>query len=467
MQNHGAGDSRLLEDFETLTRPRRMARWGKKLAIAAVLCLLLVLCGLECWPNGKEMDKQPQGTQTPAPAVAFSASSDALESITVAMPGEAYTLVRTENKTYTILHAENFPIRQSVAQLLWMQCASIPVQQVFELPDDAAAMGLENEETYLTIRLKDGTEQRLLLGFSAPTGGRYARMEGGKQGYVLSDHVADTLITPMNKLHVLDMPAFAMISAPASITIENRKQDERWEIVKTSFRVSSSGYEVTKPHVLADAGEMAALIEDISKLQVISYAGKQSTLDWGPIEYTITETDGMGNELRYAIGRHRDADNVFFTMDDEDVYLLQPRQIAFLDALRAETLTDRFLCLISLDQIQELSLERKNQSDSWFIQPTEGVWKLNGQQADEALFRQFFSYLSSLTVDRVLEEESMSTEISWEGSLTCYGIDGTELHRIRFAPYDHNYDLVSRSEDLLVLVEKGKLEKLYQLCAGQ
>ena len=61
----------------------------------------------------------------------------------------------------------------------------------------------------------------------------------------------------------------------------------------------------------------------------------------------------------------------------------------------------------------------------------------------------------------------MSTEISWEGSLICYGDDGTELHRIRFAPYDHNYDLVSRSEDLLVLVEKGKLEKMYQLCAGQ
>jgi hypothetical protein len=253
--------------------------------LLVAVALLAVLGGLVYWSTVDEKAKEDQPSPDAAPKI-LDIAEDQFQEIEIRPAGKpAVILKTTESGEWEMTAPETWPVDQSTAGSLVSTLSSLNSDRlVEENATDFKPFGLESPELEVSVRKKDGSAVRLLVGDQNPTGSYYfARLADDPRLFTLPSYNKSSLEkTPSDlrdkRLLRFDSGKLARVELQAKgQTVEFGKNDDKqWQIVKPApYRTES--FQVDElVRKLSDARmEASAFDEDPPKAAAAFAAGSR------------------------------------------------------------------------------------------------------------------------------------------------------------------------------------------------
>lgn len=459
----------LLDSAEQLTGSRN----GKKkhipgilvLAIVAIVCIggLVVVYSL---------GQQTEEAASPSLVLTQLAGTE-LSSVEITRDDEHFVLLNDGGAGYQLEGNTAFMVNESVARRLIAQCTRLEAQSIVnEEAENMAEYGLELPETKITIRMRNGEERTVCIGYQSPASNYYASILGQKRVYAIAPTVAEALMLPMNELHALQTPAIKEPYAPAYLCIEwpdvaQKRSMQSLVIMKQPRKdvgIGASNYIMTQPFVYdVDVAMLALLVENIAAMKVESYIGERTTEALYEIDEAvqITVRDTAGTEVRLRVGAKADEQHRYICFNDEPaVYLISADAVSFLDDITLAGCIDRFIHLVSIDKLHRVIITSHTRTDTLVVErQPEQVYLINGRTLNEDVFKNFYQELCGLTANGIVTstEELGEAELRVEFELT-----GDVKLSVEYIELDREHYAVRRDGSVYVYVQKSKVMKLLE-----
>ena len=173
---------------------------NKKL-LTVVIALIVLFAGATAFlllTGDKEPDTQ--GTETEGETYTlFDIPSASLKEVEVNAADFNIKAVNTGDSEWTIDGENAEEISPQKAFGLAGTVSNLMSQNKYEKPDDLSAYGLDNPSITVTLRLKDGTENKLYIGdLSAALGEYFAMKDGDDAVYTVYKHKVDAMLEPVS-----------------------------------------------------------------------------------------------------------------------------------------------------------------------------------------------------------------------------------------------------------------------------
>ena len=200
----------VLEDATTLTGKRKRHH-PALIWLISIVCVA-ALCGAGYLASKTEApadDAQVEATEAPDYTTQLlSHSSDEIKSVTVNYNGQTYTVLNNGDDGLAIDGYDNFKLNTDTAKSLITRGTTLITQStVAENCTDLAQYGLDNPTSTFTYEYTDGTTTTLELGNKSPMTYYYLKLAGDNTVYSVYSSVATTMMTTLESLHTVEMPA--------------------------------------------------------------------------------------------------------------------------------------------------------------------------------------------------------------------------------------------------------------------
>ena len=459
----------LLDSAETLRGSSR----PKKKRLPAVIAVGVIVIACVGGLAALRMSRPQQEGKTVSLALVEFAAAD-VDSIQMMSPHESYTLHNDNGFGYSIDGMDSFKVDASTARRMIAQSGHLIAQSIVsEKASNMAEYGLAKPAVSVSIRNRNGESKTVYIGDQSPVSSYYACIAGQDTVYALAPTVAETLMKPLRDLHAVVTPSIAEPYAPAYLYIEWPEETEKrgmrvLEIQKQPRKdigIGASNYLITQPITYdVDVAAMAALVENIAAIKAESYAGEMMDPSAYGMECAVTliMRDAAGTEVYMEIGGKTEDQQRYLRFDRESaVYSIAAEKLAFLDEITLAGSIDRFISLVGIGKVEEITVSAQDRVDVIRILPQEEqlLYNVNGHEVGENAFKTFYQEVCALTANGiVMEAENLNApDIVMHFKLA----DGIELH-VEYIAFDRENYAVRRDGSTYVYVQKSKLAQLLE-----
>ena len=387
-----------------------------------------------------------------------------------------YAQFNNEGKSYIIRNGEKASIEgyesyiideDALFYALYDVC-SVEISHKIESKDFALSdFGLDKEDRSLVLKLKDGTQKKLVIGNSANFEGEYyARLN-------------DTICT------IGQYEAQAILKNPEEYrsnnicTIDNTSITE-YEIKKgeqTIFAVhfdeessnaelGIAGYKMTYPYkgVIASSDKIDAIAEKLTSLSAVTIVEEnpKNLAVYGlDAPYTLTVKDANG-KVTVKMGSYA-GDNTIYVMQGDlpVVYTAQCPFYEIVKEAKAQDYIDRLIHIFNIENVSGITVSADGESYDLSITKKgedEYSYKINGKHSVEKNFKAIYQKIIGVAAAEFSESQVSGTE---KCTITFNFTDGSKKE-FKYCTYDERYSIVKANNSMTCLTLTKNLDEILE-----
>ncbi len=370
---------------------------------------------------------------------------------------------KQEKKEWRTAREGDINLQQSKIDSLAYDLATINAEQMVEEDvEDLSIYGLLEPSGILEVILDDGGSETFHVGDKTPTGtGYYFRKYDENIIYTIYSHKGESFTSTLNdyrEKQLVNLNAEDIIS----IEIEAQGQEKLFIQQKKDDTSDDEGYgylsiwDVIRPYKRNGDNEKIhdLILDNLTQITIKDFINDmpKDLNEYGlnPAKYTIKVVDKENNIFSLLLGDNKDSNSIYIKLEDgKSVYTIESNTVQFKD-IDPFTLIERFVYLINIDTVDKFIvkhegkesifeiIQEKNEDDG--DEDQSFIYKANGKDIEESLFKKFYQQVIGLTVDQVY---SIPVEGNAEVSYTFYHNDGSDDVTVNFISVDdRNYAVV-------------------------
>lgn len=441
-------------DENTLKRPLRRRPQG---LLSAVLAVITLLCFLGLWlPVGERgTGETAQRTDSVQPM-----AGQQMTSVTVSTQESAFTLVPGADGAYAFRDGAGV-VNQDAASRLFAQLRGLTLTAA-DGAVSAADCGLDAPAGWVEMTTASGT-LRVAVGDLLPSGGRR---------YVLYDdaiYTAPLFVSglPQESAYHAVPTLYTTSDMPECVWVEKRDHSRVSAGVNHGRSLGVTSLAVLEPFEWEmDIEQAAKLIDRICSLEFTGWAM--------PLNDETRALCGLDDPLRLGATYLVDGEEVSWSLliggvagdaryacveGDDNIFYLSAENAAYFEQLDAANLMNRFAGLVSLQAMRSLHAEWAEGSVELQVEGERML--VNGQELDEATFRNLYQQIIAPRVDGMVAIEEDADLGPARLSLTYTIVDGSE-ERIAYHPLNADYNLLVRNGECLFFVGREKVDAVIE-----
>ncbi len=429
----------------------------KNILILGIVILVLVVGYVAIQIYDPEAGS-PMGTPAPAYAM-YQAEMDDILRLTVTNGDVAYSVSRG-NGPWVLNDDPNLEISQEKVNTLLYLCANVSAVEPVENPGEPAAYGLDVPMRSVTLTKKDGTEDRILIGNTAPDGlNCYAMVEGEDKIYMKNGASCSNMICPAEDL--FDLALYTVASEEITGITIARKNARTIELTKNPAEEvdgeNSYEWEMLAPVVktaneFAIAEKLLTTVNSVTASAVVFAPEQGEDYGFSAPEASFTVKAGE-QEYTVMVGK-TEGDLSYVKLSGRNlIYRLPKSKLGFLSSGYLEYV-EKNICVEQLKDVSSVVLSGGGKSYTL----STADYTVSGKKISESAFKNIYQALAGLVMDDFTENRGGETLYT----LSYHRKDGREI-KVEFLSYDdRNYQVkVDGSGNLLI--RKKQIENVLAL----
>ena len=387
-----------------------------------------------------------------------------------------YAQFNNEGKSYIIRNGEKVSIEgyesyiideDALSSALSNVC-SVAISHKIESKESALSdYGLDKEGKSLVLKLKDGTQKKLVIGNSANFEGEYyAKLN--ETICTISDYEAQAILKNPDEYRRSDI-----------CTIDNTSVTE-YEIKKgtqTIFAVhfdeessnaefGMAGYKMTYPYkgVIASSDKINAIAEKLTSLSAVTIVEEnpKNLAAYGlDSPYTLTVKDANG-KVTVKMGDYA-GDNTVYVMQGDlpVVYIAECPFYEIVKEAKAQDYIDRLIHIFNIENVSGITISADGKSYDLSITKKgedEYSYKINGKHSVEKNFKAVYQKIIGVTAAEFSEKEVSGTE---KCTITFKFTDGSKK-AFKYYIYDERYSIVKANNGMTCLTLTKNIDEILE-----
>jgi hypothetical protein len=411
---------------------------------------------------------------TPTPRLGNLESSNLVKietsGLTLEKKGDVWELVSLEGQT----PPDGIELDQSQINSLTYSLASVWIDRVVEEePEDLSVYGLDNPLARASVTDSEGKRVEYLRGEMTPSRTSYYVMEeGDPKVYIVSAYSADNFSFTLDKIRTRYLIPNFDISTLTHLTIELPEArieiGPKPEMLPNYLTTSFTAFLMTSPYKLArgvDSEALGKLMEPLGSLQIEDFIddNPSSLAPYGldkPVKLFVQAKESepldllIGSEAggsRYA--KLAGSGRVFTLRGLDDVLTIKPF-----------SLVDKFALILNIDLVERLTITGGvRRLDAEFQgQGDDGVYFLNGKQAENKSFKTWYQAVIGLLSDAELPgpvNPDATGKITIEYQLNIF--PGARAS-ITLIPYNRDFYALSQEGTMEFLISRNQVNRIWE-----
>lgn len=400
----------------------------------------------------KETESSPSFTPSPTINI-FKTEKENIAKIEITAEGESYFLSKSDDEKWVVNNDPSIKISQSKADTLAYECSSVTVKQlVAENVSDLSTYGLSEPKSKVTVLLKDGSSQTILIGNKTADGSLgYLMLSGESTVYAKSASGIDSLAPKLEKLR--DASLYSVKDTEVTALSIARQGGHKISLIREEQPPAEEGGEPTYLWKMTEPLEKNAndynlsenVLKTILELSFDSVADNnaqnlsQYGLDEPYATYTVSDKEKTYTVL---VGKESDTSRYVKTSDSNAVYLVANSKLEFLNVGYLQ-LVDKLIYLENIDGVNGVSIKSGNQSFEMEIEGSgdSAGYKINHVPIAEKAFKSAYQSVLGITLDD-FTELGAKPQGSAECTVTYHKKEGGDA-QVAFYSWDERNYLVT------------------------
>lgn len=422
--------------------------------------LLAALTGGVYWSN-KSQEKEQAKPPADAPPKLVSATDDQVQQITLQKKGAgALVLKRDNSNKWTMISPPAFPVDQTEATSIVSAYTSLVWDKlVDEKATDLAQYGLQPPVVEATFALKNGKQQKILMGDDVPTGGNaYAKLDGDPRVFT----IGTTTKTAFSKTAAdLRDKRLLTFDQDKITSIDLTLDGKPLELAKNN----ANEWQITKPKPLrADGFQVEELLRQMKDAKMdpnISENDKkkaEKTWNTGKLVATIKVTDSNGTQ---QLDVHKNYIENLYAAKSSAVPGIFKIATELGDTLLKGPDNFRNKKLFDFGFNEPSKVEIHDGDKTYLFTHSGDKWMSNGKQTDSASFQMMLDKLRDLAATKFADKGF--TKPVMEATVTSN--DGHRTEKVLISKTDNSYFAMRDNEPAIYELDAKSVTELQKAAA--
>ena len=345
---------------------------------------------------------------------------------------------------------------------------SIAISHKIESKDFALSdYGLDNEEKSLVLKLKDGTQKKLIIGDSANFKGEYYAMLEDTI-CTIGQYSVDNILKNPNEYRRTDI---CSIDNTSITEYEIKKGAQtvfavHFDEESSNTEFGMAGYKMTYPYngVMASSDKINALAEKLTSLSAVTIVEEnpKNLAAYGlDAPYTLTVKDANG-EVTVKMGGYA-GDNTIYVMQGNlpVVYTAECPFYEIVKEAKAQDYIDRLIHIFNIEDVSGITISADGESYDLSITKKgedEYSYKINGKHSVEKNFKAIYQKIIGVTAAEFSEKKVSGTE---KCTITFNFTDGRKK-AFKYCIYDERYSIVKANNSMTCLTLTKNLDEILE-----
>ena len=385
-----------------------------------------------------------------------------------------YAQFNNEGKSYIIRNGEKASIEgysshiideEALSSALYNVC-NVAISRKIENKNFALSeYGLDKEEKSLVLKLKDGTQKKLVIGNSANFEDEcYARLNNTI--CTISKYEAQAILKNPDEYRIREICSIDNTSLTEFVikkgaqTIFEVQLDE--ESANADFGMK--GYKMTYPYngVMASTDKINALTEKITSLSATTIVEEnpKNLAAYGlDSAYTLTVKDANA-KVTIKMGNYA-GDNTVYVMQGDlpVVYTAECPFYEIVKEAKTQDYIDRLIHIFNIEKVSGITVSADKESHKLTINKKgekEYSYKINGKNCEEKKFKAIYQKIIGVTAAEFSEKEVSGTE---KCTITFNFTDGSKK-AFKYCIYDERYSIVKANNGMTCLTLTKNIDEI-------
>lgn len=440
-----------------------------KMLIIAVIVLALMIGGYFLainWQPEKEKAEAPQQEKTEVNYII----NEELEDIDCVE-------FHTQTAHYTIRNGEkpsiegysSYVIDNAKLQAAMFGASSVIAgHTVSENPENLDSYGLESEENYVSVKLKDGSERKLIIGNSANFEGEYyVKLADEETVYTVEDYTANNLLAHPDEyrsLNVCSIDGTTIADFEVSqkgVKVLSVKYDEK---EKSQSELHPYVYKIEYPYpgAVANLDALTIVYESVSSVsasKIVEENPKNLSKYGLDKPYVFTVKDQYGT-VTLKMGNYAENGEVYVMRDDLPVvYSAYCSFYETIKNLKADDYVDRFIHLMYLDTVEGVTVKTPDVTHNMTItrkSEDKTDYNIDGRIKVKETFTKIYTNVIGLSASEFTSASPSGTE---KCAITFNFTDKTSK-TFTYYNYNERYCIVKSNNGISCLVLNESVDEM-------
>lgn len=406
---------------------------------------------------------------------AYKAESADVESIIINNANSVMTVKRSGEK-WTINDIPTNEIStEKVESLVSNIIVMISSIEIDKNNADLSEYGLDNPSASITVNLKDGTSDKMMIGSKSPVSGEYfLAVDGVDKIYSIYEYKVDSIQQDIS--YYQSFNRFSIDTSKVSEIILDRKNkaDIHLKVKDVIDETSYNVWTMTAPYdgVLSAIDQYVddKILLPLSELQIsepaptgVNYGfdNPDAVITIVLAEYNEDGSIASTAEQKLIIGNTENHMSYVKLDSSDNVYTVSDSMLSF-------AYVDEFLVVSKLQGMADIAdtskvtVNAKGKSHIMEINHTENnkfTFKIDGKDAEEKMSKKMYQEIIALHVDGVYNNEMLKES---EVKVTFTGYNGAEDTVIEYIPIDELSYAVRRNGKTQFTIKKLEVSKMLE-----
>lgn len=372
---------------------------------------------------------------------------------------------------------EAFRFNSYAYQMLLLVARGLPSVGETDASASDEALGLNKPTAVCRVHYKGGDTLTVSVGSLTPTGDNcYVAVQGDARRYLVPADLHATLSKGVNALHYLPASLGFSPSQVTRLRLERADGDAAM-IEKKQDEAAIIPYRMTSPitHDI-DADTLTEALASLCAALPERYVGRaddeQALAKYGLLNPALRLTLVIDEKYMALIAVGIDAENgmTYCTLDTTgDVYAVDKAKLGFANMLTSENLLDRYIALLPVTELSELSAEAGGAArvlaPVWSgkqATPYADKYTADGKEISREEFTRLYQSAISLMFDKLYTGEAVDlTGRAPKLALAFTKRDGTRT-AIGYYSYDDFYNIAEIDGEARFLLRSRKVDRLIE-----
>lgn len=339
-----------------------------------------------------------------------------------------------------------------------------------KIENKAAALsdyGLDKEDKSLVLKLKDGTQKKLVIGNSANFEGEYYAMTGDTI-CTISQYDVQAILKSPDEYRRSDICTIDNTSL-TEFEIKNGAQTVfavHFDEASSNAEFGMAGYKMTYPYkgVTASSDKINALAEKLTSLsatQIVEENPKNLAAYGLDAPYTLTVKDANG-KVTVKMGKYA-GDNTVYVMQGDlpVVYTAECPFYEIVKEAKAQDYIDRLIHIFNIENVSGVNISANGESYELSITKKgedEYSYKINGKHIVEKNFKAIYQKIIGVTAAEFSEKELSGTE---KCTITFNFTDGSKK-AFKYHTYDERNSIVKANNGMTCLTLTKNIDEILE-----
>ncbi len=446
-----------------------------KMLIAAVVVLTLLVAAYFLVPKllAEKEDTTPitsdeSGQQTSDSDYIINEKTDDVESVTFSTGEIIYTVKNGE--TPTIEGYTSHVIDNNSLLMALFNGTSVISSRTLEENGDLSKYGLDKEDKYVSVKLKNGQEKKVIIGNPTNISGEYyARSAESNTVYVISETTATELLTHPQEFRNLDVVEIVN-NTVSEFTVE--KSGEKVLDVKYISTSEAGGQQIHVYELLYPYTGVKANMDSVNMFcQALGSVTATEIVEENPVNlskygldkpYVLTVKDEKATST-IKMGSYAEDGDVYVMKGDVPVVYKAP--CSFYETvknLNADEFVDRFIHLFNVSDVSGITVRKAQENHSILInKKSEDTYdyKIDGKIKVKDNFTPIYTSIIGVTASSFMP----GTEPGGEEYCTIkFDFNDKTSKSFTYFAYDDRYSIVKADNGLACLVTTESIDDIFK-----